>query len=83
MPKKKSNLSRRNFLKVTGLTTVGAIIAPFDQSAKASEEEQMMPTIPFGKSGMKVPILSFGNSTLVQTYAMYFEYGQLNAAQRV
>ena len=62
MSKKKSNLSRRNFLKVTGLTGVGAIIAPFDQSAKASEEEQTMPTRPFGKSGIKVPILSFGGS---------------------
>ncbi|MGB9439221.1 MAG: aldo/keto reductase [Desulfobacterales bacterium] len=62
MSKKKSNLSRRNFLKVTGLTGAGAIIAPFDQSAKASEEEQTMPTRPFGKSGIKVPILSFGGS---------------------
>jgi predicted aldo/keto reductase-like oxidoreductase len=62
MSKKKSNLSRRNFLKATGLTGVGAIIAPFDQSAKASEEEQTMPTRPFGKSGIKVPILSFGGS---------------------
>ena len=62
MSKKKSNLSRRNFLKVTGLTGVGAIIAPFDQSAKASEEEPTMPTRSFGKSGIRVPILSFGGS---------------------
>jgi len=62
MSKKKSNLSRRNFLKVTGFTGVGAIIAPFDQSAKASEEEQTMPSRPFGKSGIKLPILSFGGS---------------------
>ncbi|MGD9062751.1 MAG: aldo/keto reductase [Desulfobacterales bacterium] len=62
MSKKKSNLSRRNFLKVSGLTSVGAIIAPFDQPAKASEEEPTMPTRPFGKSGIRVPILSFGGS---------------------
>jgi len=62
MSKKKSNLSRRNFLKVTGLTSVGAIIAPFDQPAKASEEEPTMPTRSFGKSGIRVPILSFGGS---------------------
>ena len=62
MSKKKSNLSRRNFLKVTGLTSVGAIIAPFDQPAKALEEEPTMPTRPFGKSGIRVPILSFGGS---------------------
>ncbi len=62
MSKKKSKLSRRNFLKVTGLTGVGAIIAPLDRPAKASEEEQTMPTRPFGKSGIRVPILSFGGS---------------------
>jgi predicted aldo/keto reductase-like oxidoreductase len=62
MSDNKSNLSRRNFLKVTGLTGVGAIAAPFDLSAKVSEEEQTMPARPFGKSGLKVPILSFGGS---------------------
>jgi predicted aldo/keto reductase-like oxidoreductase len=62
MSEKKSTLSRRNFLKVTGLTGVGAIVAPFDLSAKALEEEQTMPTRPFGRSGLKVPILSFGGS---------------------
>ncbi len=62
MPKNKSNLSRRNFLKATGLTGMGAIIAPFNQPAKASEEEQTMPTRPFGRSGIEVPILSFGGS---------------------
>jgi predicted aldo/keto reductase-like oxidoreductase len=62
MSEKKSTLSRRNFLKVTGLTGVGAIVAPFDLSAKALEEEQTMPIRPFGRSGLKVPILSFGGS---------------------
>jgi predicted aldo/keto reductase-like oxidoreductase len=62
MSKKKSNLSRRTFLKVTGLTGVGTIVAPFNQSVKAIEKEQTMPTKPFGKSGIKVPILSFGGS---------------------
>ncbi|MBT8366294.1 MAG: aldo/keto reductase, partial [Deltaproteobacteria bacterium] len=62
MSKKKSNLSRRTFLKVSGLTGVGAIVAPFNQSVKAIEEGQAMPTRVFGKSGIKVPILSFGGS---------------------
>ncbi len=62
MSEKKSILSRRNFLKVTGLTGVGAIAAPFDLSAKALEKEQTMPTRTFGRSGLKVPILSFGGS---------------------
>ena len=62
MSEKKSTLSRGNFLKVTGLTGVGAIVAPFDLKAMDSEEDQTMPTRPFGKSGLKVPILSFGGS---------------------
>ena len=62
MSKKISNLTRRNFLKVTGITGVGAIASPFDQLAWASEEFQTMPTRIFGKSGIKVPILSFGGS---------------------
>ena len=62
MSKKKSNLSRRTFLKVSGVTGVGAIVAPFNQSVKAIEEGQTMPTRLFGKSGIKVPILSFGGS---------------------
>jgi predicted aldo/keto reductase-like oxidoreductase len=62
MFRKKSYLSRRNFLKVTGLTGVGAIVTPFNQSVQASEQEQTVPTRPFGKSGIKVPILSFGGS---------------------
>lgn len=55
-------MSRRTFLKVSGLTGVGAIVAPFNQSVKAIEEGQTMPTRLFGKSGIKVPILSFGGS---------------------
>jgi hypothetical protein len=47
-------------LKVTGLTGLGTIVAPFNQSVKAIEQEQTMPAKPFGKSGIKVPILSFG-----------------------
>jgi predicted aldo/keto reductase-like oxidoreductase len=62
MSKNKFNLSRRDFLKVTGLTSAGAIFTPFNQSVQASEQEPTMPTRPFGKSGIKVPILSFGGS---------------------
>jgi hypothetical protein len=62
MSKKKSNLTRRNFLKITGLTGVGAIALQIDHLATASGENQTMPTRSFGKSGIKVPILSFGGS---------------------
>ena len=62
MSKTKPTLSRRDFLKVTGISGVGAIVAPFNQSIQASEEDQAMPTRPFGKTGVNVPILSFGGS---------------------
>jgi predicted aldo/keto reductase-like oxidoreductase len=62
MSKKKSKLSRRTFLKVAGLTGVGAIVTPLNQSVRAVEQEPAMPTKPFGKSGIKVPILGFGGS---------------------
>ena len=62
MSKKKSHWSRRDFLKVAGLTGVGTIATPFNPSVQASEAEPPMPTRPFGKSGIKVPILSFGGS---------------------
>jgi predicted aldo/keto reductase-like oxidoreductase len=56
------NISRRDFLKTAGLTGVGTILAAFKHSAQASDELQRMPTRPFGKTGIKVPILGFGGS---------------------
>lgn len=62
MSKTKSTLSRREFLKVTGISSMGAIVTPFNRSVQASEEYQTMPTRPFGQTGVNVPILSFGGS---------------------
>ena len=62
MSNTKPTLSRRDFLKVTGFGSVGAIVTPFNQSVQASEKDQTMPTRPFGKTGVNVPILSFGGS---------------------
>jgi len=62
MSEKKSHLSRRDFLKVAGLSGMGTIVTPFNPSVQASEEKQTMPTRPFGNSGINVPILSFGGS---------------------
>ncbi len=62
MSKKISPLSRRDFLKIAGLTGAGTLATPFNPSVQASEAEQKMPTRPFGNSGIHVPILSFGGS---------------------
>ena len=62
MPKNKQNLSRRDFLKTATLAGVGTMIAPLTDTAGASDNLQTMPTRPFGKSGITVPILGFGGS---------------------
>ena len=62
MIKKIRNISRRDFLKATTLAGVGTIVAPLKHAAGASDDVQTMPTRPFGKTGIKVPILGFGGS---------------------
>ena len=62
MFKNKKNWSRRDFLKATGLAGVGTMVSNFMHSARASEAAGTLPTRPFGKSGIHVPILSFGGS---------------------
>jgi len=54
--------SRRDFLKAAGIAGAGSVIAPFNQPTYASEEIGEMPVRPFGKTGINVPILSFGGS---------------------
>ena len=62
MLKNKKTLSRRDFLKATGLAGVGTMVSSLTDSARASEEVRTVPTRPFGNSGIRVPILSFGGS---------------------
>jgi len=62
MLKEKHNWSRRDFLKAAGAVSVGSILTGFDPLSEASEGPQKVPTRPFGKTGIRVPILSFGGS---------------------
>jgi predicted aldo/keto reductase-like oxidoreductase len=57
-----TNFSRREFLKVTGATTMGSIVAPLDCLVKLSNELESVPTRPFGDTGQNVSILSLGGS---------------------
>jgi predicted aldo/keto reductase-like oxidoreductase len=59
---KEHNRSRRDFLKVAGAAGVGSIFAAFNPLTEASEGPKTMPTRPFGKTGIDVPILAFGGS---------------------
>ena len=58
----KHSLSRRDFLKAAGTVGVGSIFAAFTPVTEASEGPKTIPTRPFGKTGIDVPILSFGGS---------------------
>ena len=62
MPSKNHNWSRRDFLRAAGAAGLGSIIAPIDRLAESSNESAAMPTRPFGKTGVRVPILGFGGS---------------------
>jgi len=54
--------SRRDFLKAASVAGAGSVIAPFIRPASASEGSVKIPQIPFGNTGINVPILSFGGS---------------------
>jgi hypothetical protein len=57
-----TNFSRRDFLKVTGATTMGSVVAPLDCLVKLSNELESMPTRLFGNTDSSVSILSLGGS---------------------
>jgi len=67
MTGKKRNFSRREFIKTAGAAGVGSILVPLGVSRGAhgsdstkAPEQMMVPTRPFGKTGVKVSILSLG-----------------------
>ncbi len=65
MPNTTPDFSRRTFLKTAGAAGLGAALAPFGTAPTASAstpaaEVTAVPTRPFGKSGVDVPILSLG-----------------------
>jgi len=62
MKKPENTCSRREFFKTAGFAALGALIASNNPPVHASGEPGEMPTRPFGKSGIHVPILSFGGS---------------------
>ena len=61
MSQNEKQWSRRDFLKVAGTAGVGAAITmPGYQVAAASSGQSVVPTRPFGQSGVDVSILSLG-----------------------
>ena len=62
MTGKKAAWSRREFLKTAGAVSVTSMLAAVSKTSKASDEPANIPRRPFGKTGVDVPILSFGGS---------------------
>ena len=67
MSEKKADFSRRDFLKTAGAVGLGSMLSPIDnlthaKGLYAANEPQLniVPTRPFGKTGVKVPILALG-----------------------
>ncbi len=67
MTGKKRNFSRREFIKTAGAAGLGSILVPLSVSRGAhgsdstkAPEQMMVPTRSFGKTGVKVSILSLG-----------------------
>jgi predicted aldo/keto reductase-like oxidoreductase len=57
---KDPNWSRRKFLKTAGIAGLGSVVAPMTGLVNASENNQTVPTRPFGKTSEPVSILSLG-----------------------
>jgi predicted aldo/keto reductase-like oxidoreductase len=62
MAKKTDRLSRRDFLRIAGSVGIGTIMASSNGAAGASDAPMQVPTRPFGKTGVDIPILGFGGS---------------------
>ena len=54
--------SRRTFLKKAGVATAASLVTPVQGTAAPLDQIEAMPTRPFGQTGVRVPILSFGGS---------------------
>jgi predicted aldo/keto reductase-like oxidoreductase len=69
MSKKEKNISRRDFFKISGIAGAGSIVASMGKLANASNRSEqgsfkpaIVPTRPFGKTGVNVPMLGLGGS---------------------
>ena len=59
---KDNNWSRRKFLKTAAAAGVGSVVASMTGLVNASENNETVPTRPFGKTGEQISILSLGGT---------------------
>ena len=62
MKKNRSSITRRTFLKAACAAGAGSVMTLNNFPALASDKAVVVPTRPFGKTGVEVPILGFGTS---------------------
>jgi predicted aldo/keto reductase-like oxidoreductase len=62
MPKMRSSWTRRAFLKTVCATGAASVASLKNLAVSASDEAAVVPTRPFGKTGIEVPVLGFGTS---------------------
>lgn len=69
MNKTKQHYSRRDFFKITGAAGIGTVLGSIDHTANATSDPEsaasglpVVPSRPFGKTGVKVSILSLGGT---------------------
>jgi len=62
MTQRNSGWTRRAFIKTACAGSMGSIISLKNNPAHASDDPVVVPTRPFGKTGIEVPILGFGTS---------------------
>jgi len=67
MSKKKADFSRRDFLRTAGAVGIGSMLSPIENLTHAQglytaneSQQSLVPTRPFGKTGVDVSILSLG-----------------------
>ena len=60
MDTNQKGFSRRDFLRTAGIAGAGSLLAPAAHLAAAADKTNQIPQRPFGKSGIKVSILSLG-----------------------
>ena len=67
MLEKKGSISRRKFLKAASSASVGSLLLPFNSLADSKSQSdsiksalKVVPTRPFGRTGVDIPILGLG-----------------------
>ncbi|MGV7225075.1 MAG: aldo/keto reductase [Nitrospinales bacterium] len=74
MSEKKADYSRRDFLRAAGAVGLGTMLSPVKSITYAKDEtdpnesqQKIVPTRPFGKAGVNVPILALGGTFSIFT----------------